>query len=72
MKGEIRGLPAGDYWNDESDCAMIVYRDDEGTHLVNVDIDTEWAYHWIISPEGKVEKFEASSAFFFNSQSEGE
>ena len=66
MKGEIRGLKACEHWNDEGDCALCVYRDDIGTHIIHADIDTELAYHWIIDTDGEVKKFEVSSAMTFD------
>ena len=54
MKGEIRSLVAGIYNADEDSCLLEVYRDHYGIHIVNVDFDLDWYYHWIIEENGEV------------------
>ena len=61
MKRELRGIMAGDWFED--DCVLRVYRNDRGMHVVHADIEANIFYHWLISPDGNVTALEIGSAF---------
>lgn len=71
-KGEIRGLKSAEYWTEEKDCVLSIHMTDRGIHIINADFDTDWAYHWIISPDGKVELFEVESAIMMDGRFDNE
>jgi hypothetical protein len=54
MKGEIRDLNAGIYINEDADMFLDIYRDDNGIHIVQVDLDLDIVSHWVIGPKGEV------------------
>ena len=72
MKNEIRDLQSFDYWNSECDCVLSVYRDDQGIHIVNADMETDWAYHWVITPEGTVKNFKVTTSISFGDENRPE
>jgi len=54
MLNEIRGLKAHMYHSDEGDVILDIYQDDDGTHIVNVDLELDLLYHWVIDEHGQV------------------
>jgi len=49
---EIRGLKANLYVAD--DMLLDVYREDDGVHIVQIDLDLNFISHWVINEKGKL------------------
>ena len=49
---EIRGLKANLYEAD--DMLLDVYREDDGIHIVQIDLDLNFISHWVIDENGEL------------------
>lgn len=63
MRREIRNLQAGEYRADNDNCLLQIYTFDEGTRIIQVDLELDIYYYWLITPDGKVTEFDIGSAF---------
>lgn len=53
---ELRDLLAGEYKDNSQNCILQLYRQDDGIHIVNADLDLGVYYEWIIDTETGVVK----------------
>ena len=58
MKSEVRQLLTGLYQTSTDDCALEIYRKDDGVHICHYDFELDIYYHWVINERGKVINFQ--------------
>ena len=59
MKHEVRDLKVGVYTGDNENCYLQIYRTDEGTHNLNIDMIEETIHHWVIGGDSTFLKLES-------------
>jgi len=54
MRGEIRDILSGMFWNEEDECCLEIGKHDDGTVITLVDyaVDTYWMF--VINEKGQV------------------